>query len=100
MTLIKPIKNEILKRIALAGYDNNEFLAPDDVYANLPECCQYDRVGKLETAKADTKVNHSKPDHVATTDKLPAANARSKTRSKTRTQATDPRTKRSICKLL
>jgi copper chaperone CopZ len=66
-------QNEILKRIALAGYDNNEFLAPDDVYANLPECCQYDRVSKLETAKPDTMVNHSKHDHAATTDKLPAA---------------------------
>lgn len=34
---------EILKRIALAGYDNERFRAPDDVYAQLPGCCQYDR---------------------------------------------------------
>ena len=33
----------ILKRIAYSGYDNLKFLAPDDVYAKLPECCQYDR---------------------------------------------------------
>src|SRR5690606_13864023 len=38
--------DEILKRIALAGYDSESFLAPDDVYAKLPECCQYDRVLK------------------------------------------------------
>lgn len=37
---------EILKRIALAGYDSEEFLAPDDVYAKLPECCQYNRILK------------------------------------------------------
>lgn len=40
---------EILKRIALAGYDSDSFLAPDDVYANLHGCCQYDRVKKSES---------------------------------------------------
>ena len=35
--------DEILKRIALAGYDSEQFLAPDDVYAKLPECCKYER---------------------------------------------------------
>ena len=39
-------KEEILKRIALAGYDSDIFFAPDDTYANLPECCQYDRAKK------------------------------------------------------
>ena len=38
--------DEILKRIALAGYDSENFLAPDDVYAKLPDCCQYDRTRK------------------------------------------------------
>lgn len=41
----------ILKRIAYSGYDNINFLAPDDVYAKLPECCQYDRP-KKENVKA------------------------------------------------
>jgi copper chaperone CopZ len=35
--------DEILKRIALAGYDSDAFRAPDYAYAKLPECCQYDR---------------------------------------------------------
>jgi len=35
--------DEILKRIALAGYDNEKFLAPDDVYAQLPKADQYVR---------------------------------------------------------
>ncbi|MFZ4261133.1 DUF3347 domain-containing protein [Sphingobacterium sp. HJSM2_6] len=36
-------KAEVLKRIALKGYDNEEFLAPDDTYSKLHECCLYDR---------------------------------------------------------
>lgn len=39
-------QSEILKRIALAGYDSDSFLAPDDVYASLPDCCQYERAKK------------------------------------------------------
>ena len=39
----KTNQDEILKRIALAGYDSDKFLAPDDVYANLHGCCQYER---------------------------------------------------------
>lgn len=34
---------EVLKRIANAGYDSESFYAPDDVYAKLPSCCQYKR---------------------------------------------------------
>jgi len=37
---------EILKRIALTGYDNEKFLAPDNVYNKLESCCQYDRKEK------------------------------------------------------
>lgn len=33
----------VLKKIALAGYDNASFRAPDEVYASLPQCCQYER---------------------------------------------------------
>ncbi len=43
---IKTNQDEILKRIALSGYDSDKFLAPDNVYANLHECCQYERVNK------------------------------------------------------
>lgn len=35
--------DDVLKRIAAAGYDSDQFRAPDDVYANLHGCCQYDR---------------------------------------------------------
>ena len=38
----------ILKKIALAGYDNKSYLAPDDAYAKLEECCRYERTSKNE----------------------------------------------------
>lgn len=47
----KTNRDEILKKIALAGYDNDVFLAPNDVYANLPKCCQYDREKKVKAIK-------------------------------------------------
>ncbi len=47
-------EDEILKRIALAGYDNDKFLAPDDAYAKLPECCKYERK-KMSTTSASPK---------------------------------------------
>lgn len=60
--------NEILKRIALAGYDSDQFLAPDDVYAQLPGCCQYDRVKKMETTKTEVMEEHAAHHHDATSD--------------------------------
>lgn len=35
--------DDVLKRIAEVGYDSDKFTAPDDVYNDLPGCCQYDR---------------------------------------------------------
>ncbi len=67
----KTNQDEILKRIALSGYDSDKFLAPDDVYAKLPSCCQYDRVKKVvaktETPKVEAKVDdHSGHNHTTT----------------------------------
>jgi hypothetical protein len=64
---IKTQSDVVLKRIALAGHDNEQFLAPDEVYLNLHECCQYERTMKptptqqplaseQEVVKADTTV--------------------------------------------
>ncbi len=55
----KTNQDEILKRIALAGYDSDKFLAPDDVYSNLHGCCQYDREAKV-AVKTDSKIDDSK----------------------------------------
>lgn len=65
----KTNQDEILKRIALSGYDSEKFLAPNDVYAKLPECCHYERkaqtVAKVETPKKDTAKTEVKEDHSA-----------------------------------
>lgn len=48
--------DEILKRIALAGYDSEKFLAPDSKYDTLHACCQYDRDAK-EQSKMDVNIS-------------------------------------------
>lgn len=69
----KTNQNEILKRIALSGYDNEKFLAPNEVYAKLPECCHYERkaqtVAKAETPKMEMNNDHSAHNQTATTEK-------------------------------
>ncbi len=44
---------DILKGIALAGYDNEKYYAPDETYAKLGKCCQYKR------PKPDTRENET-----------------------------------------
>lgn len=39
----KTTLDAVLKNIALAGYDNQSFLAPDAAYNKLPGCCKYER---------------------------------------------------------
>ena len=70
----KTNQDEILKRIALVGYDSDKFLAPDDVYNNLHGCCQYDRVAKVPVKEETTSIasngdhsNHSNHSETTTT---------------------------------
>jgi copper chaperone CopZ len=39
----KTTPKAILKRVAMVGYDNEQFKAADKVYLKLHGCCQYDR---------------------------------------------------------
>jgi copper chaperone CopZ len=55
---MKTSQEEILKRIALSGYDSDKFLAPDEAYLKLPDCCQYKREAKV-IAKTVLKVEGS-----------------------------------------
>jgi copper chaperone CopZ len=55
-------QDEILKRIALAGYDSDKFLAPDTVYSKLAGCCQYDREAKIPV-KVDAISGADKSEH-------------------------------------
>ena len=33
--------NELQKKISLAGYDTDLYLAPDSIYLAMPKCCRY-----------------------------------------------------------
>jgi len=70
----KTSQAEILKRIALAGYDSDLFLAPDDAYAKLPECCQYDRVSKSTKLQNEEVKTHSMQNHPTAVEKEQEAN--------------------------
>ena len=61
----KSNRDEILKRIALAGYDNDHYLAPDNAYAQLSECCKYERQKKepamaMSLSKMEMEMHESK----------------------------------------
>lgn len=57
----KTSADEVLKRIALAGFDNEKFLAPADVYAQLAKAEHYERVLKPASKnRAEQQVDHNK----------------------------------------
>ncbi|MFD2967210.1 DUF3347 domain-containing protein [Sphingobacterium bambusae] len=58
----KTSEDAILKRIALAGYDNERYLAPEETYAALHSCCQYDRTLQAEEAGRKPAENQSQGD--------------------------------------
>ena len=51
----KTSADAIQKEVALSGYDNVGYKAPDDVYEKLHGCCHYDRSGAPGTAKSCTE---------------------------------------------
>ncbi|MCB0517345.1 MAG: cation transporter [Lewinellaceae bacterium] len=42
--------DDIKKKVAEAGHDTDKFRAKDEVYSNLPGCCQYDRPAAEKTS--------------------------------------------------
>lgn len=60
---LKTSKEDILKRIALAGYDSDLFLAPDDTYSNLPDCCQYERAKASTPQETELDMDMDTNDH-------------------------------------
>lgn len=62
----KTTLSTVLKTIALAGFDNDQYLAPDDAYAKLPDCCKYSRENKA-MAKMD---KHDQSDKMNTVTKM------------------------------
>lgn len=53
----------VMKSITLSGYDNDNFLAPDDVYNKLHECCKYDRERKTAIASNNTTDGNTMQGH-------------------------------------
>ncbi len=51
-------EHTVLKRIANAGYDNQEFIATDEAYAARPQCCQYQRTGKVVNPPSPEDTRH------------------------------------------
>ncbi|MBV8326860.1 TonB-dependent receptor [Chryseobacterium sp.] len=60
---IEPGRNistdDILKKVADAGHDNEKYKAPDAAYGGLPGCCHYDRNLQQTPTPADTQDQHS-----------------------------------------
>ena len=50
--------NVVLQRIAIAGYDNELFIASDAAYAERPKCCQYQRTGTTIAPPAKGERTH------------------------------------------
>lgn len=59
--------DEILKQIALAGYDNERFVAPVEAYNKLHGCCQYDREN-ISTSITDSNSKEKSDNPVAKHD--------------------------------
>ena len=53
--------DEILKKIAEAGHDNEKFKASAETYEDLPGCCHYDR--NLQPQTIDNHENHAKKEN-------------------------------------
>lgn len=51
----KTSADAVKKAVALAGYDNVGYKAPDAAYEALSACCHYDRSGAPSTAKSCTE---------------------------------------------
>jgi copper chaperone CopZ len=59
----KTNRDEILKRIALVGYDSDTYLAPEASYEKLAKCCQYDRTAKSESIAEMPEMSHAAMNH-------------------------------------
>jgi copper chaperone CopZ len=65
----KTNQDEILKRVALVGFYSDKFLAPNDVYAKLHDCCQYERSPLASNESTPAKTEGTETHKMA--DKMP-----------------------------
>lgn len=74
----KTSADEVLKRIALAGFDNEKFLAPDDAYIQLAKAEQYERILKPALKNGtEHQVDHTNHSQGVQTIIQPSANTKS-----------------------
>lgn len=59
----KTSADAVLKSIALSGYDNTNYLAPDEAYNKLHGCCKYDRDSKKAVAGDKSTTGNTIQDH-------------------------------------
>lgn len=69
----KQTLDEILKRVALSGYDNEKYLAPDEAYSALPGCCKYERTAKKQIKTENAVTHHN--NHAGNKDSSTTTNA-------------------------
>ena len=60
---LKTNADAVLKSIALSGYDNANFLAPDEAYNKLDGCCKYDRESKTAVAATKPSIGNTMQNH-------------------------------------
>lgn len=56
---LKTSPDKVLKQIAYSGYDNEKYLAPDEAYAKLDECCKYERKASMESVNSAVQNNEN-----------------------------------------
>lgn len=78
---VKTNQDEILRRIALAGYDSEHFFAPDEAYAKLPACCHYERA-KASSHKDEAMASSKADKHGAGMHDHSAMNSQDKNQLK------------------
>lgn len=59
----KTSSDEVLKRIALAGFDNEAYFAPDDAFERLGDACRYVRDKVTDTSNKNN--SHTLEEHAA-----------------------------------
>ena len=64
----KTTSEAILKKIALTGFDNDEYFAPDNVYQKLGKDCQYTRDKKSVDTSGHSSMMHSQQEKQSHTE--------------------------------
>ncbi len=87
---LKTSKEEILQRIALVGYDSDNYLAPNDTYTALHGCCQYDRAKPMGTKSTSMEKHLDDMDHSNSKESRASNEVKPNTKQKEEEVITNP----------